>query len=213
MVLRPEDLERAEFEVVDSGGLDAAAVADLLGRAAERIRALEQDGLRAVGGTVAEMLDQAVKSSENITADATAEADNARTDATTEAKRITDEAAKVAAKQIADAERAASDQLEQATNEADSVLKKAHSDAVERSTQVLNQAQLRLDRLLAAERDVHDNLRTALADIQASVARVGVDQAAELALTVEELNLSVIDETKWAEDEPEDEVSARRRSA
>ena len=54
------------------------------------------------------------------------------------------------------------------------------------SRTVINEAQQRLDRLLAAERDVHDRLQAAMDDIQASVSRVGVSQAAELALMVED---------------------------
>ena len=49
MAIQPEELDAADVN-------DSAAMKDVLARAAERIRELEQDGVRAVGGTVAEML-------------------------------------------------------------------------------------------------------------------------------------------------------------
>jgi hypothetical protein len=64
MVIKPHDLENAQLPSVDEGGLDPEAVSELLAQAAARIRELELDGIRAIGGTVGEMLDQAVKSGE-----------------------------------------------------------------------------------------------------------------------------------------------------
>ncbi len=282
MELRPEDLEKVEFKAVDDGGVDSGEVKELLQRAAERIRALEQEGVRAVGGTVAEMLDQAVKSSEELTAQATADAgtiretaeaaattlegeaaaakaeaeadrataagelEEARAAATSEAEQlvtdakgeaeqlaaaatseaeqlvtdakgesdsIIEEAGAVAAKQITDAEHNAAEKLEAAESAAASLVEDAERSAIERSTLVINESQQRLDRLLAAERDVHDRLQAAMADIQTSVSRVGVDQTKELALTIEDPDPSAGDEARWADDPAPDEVSARRRSA
>lgn len=270
MELRPEDLEKVNFKMVDDGGIDPAEVEKLLQRAAERIRTLEQEGVRAVGGTVAEMLDQAVKSSEELTAKASADAgsiheaaeaakaeaqsereaakadaEEAReaaeadaeealtsakadaeelvagtktqielqmADAKSECESIIEEAAVVAAKQITDAELNAAEKIASAGTEAESLVRAAERNSIERSTRVINEAQQRLDRLLAAERDVHDRLQAAMSDIQTSVSRVGVDQGKELALTVEDPSPS-LDEARWADDDPPDEVSARRRSA
>ncbi|MDG2028884.1 MAG: hypothetical protein P8J50_17420 [Acidimicrobiales bacterium] len=80
----------------------------------------------------------------------------------------------------------------------------AEKDARERSTKVIHEAQQRLDRLLAAKRDVHDRPQAAMADIHASVSQVGVSQTDELALTVEDPD----GEVAWAEDL--DEVTARK---
>ncbi len=218
MDLRPEDLEQADLAAVEEGGLDPAAVMDLLRRAAERIRTLEQDGVRAVGGTVADMLDQAVKSADELREEAEAAAAHLRAEAEVEGARMKEEAAALAAKQIGDAERAVAEMIESATAEADALRETAERDAVERATAVINQAQRRLDRLLAAERDVHDRLQAAMTDIQTSVARVGVQQAEELALTIEDPDLSAVDEATWADDDRSDEdrtvaVSSSRRSA
>jgi hypothetical protein len=60
----------------------------------------------------------------------------------------------------------------------------------------------------AAERDVHDRLSAAMTDMQASVSRVGVSQAEELALTVEDPS----DDVTWA-DASADEVADQRKSA
>ena len=117
------------------------------------------------------------------------------------------------AKQIRDAEEAAATTIAEATAAAEAIAAQAEVEAIERSAQVINDAQQRLDRLLAAERDVHDRLQAAMADIQASVSRVGVSQDAELALTVEDPSPQpASDQTRWADD-PSDEVAARRRSA
>ena len=78
---------------------------------------------------------------------------------------------------------------------------------------VIKEAQQRLDRLLAAERDVHDRLQAAMSDIRNSVGRVGVDQDAELALTVEDPSPTVAEDATWADDDPRDEFSKRRKSA
>ena len=97
---------------------------------------------------------------------------------------------------------------DEAREEAEGIAAKAEAEAIDRSTRVINAAQQRLDRLLAAERDVHDRLQAAITDMQLSVSRVGVAQDAELALTVEDPNPMA----RWADDPP-DEVAARRRTA
>ena len=63
-----------------------------------------------------------------------------------------------------------------------------------------------------AERDVHDRLQAALADMQASVLRVGVAPEPEKPFTVDDDPPSVVHETLWG-DASSDEVSVRRRSA
>jgi len=169
---------------------DPAAVKQALADAATRIRDLERDGVHAIGGVVAEMLDHAAKSGDEIL-------DRARDDA---------QAIRAAA------ESAAADVIDQANATAEGIAAKAAADAIERSAQVITDAQQRLDRLLDAERDVHDRLQAALADIQASVLRVGVSPEPKKPFTIEDDPPSVVHETLWG-DESSDEVSVRRRSA
>jgi cell division septum initiation protein DivIVA len=205
----PEDLERAEFGTTDAG-FEPDAVRDLLRKAASRMRALEREGVKSVSESVGAVLEQAVKSGEDLIASATKDADAVRAAADGDAKRITGDAAAVAAKTIAEGEKAAAERLEAAQEQVEEILATAERNARERSAQVINEAQQRLDRLLAAERDVHDRLKAAMTDIQASVSRVGVSQSAELALTVEDPDSDV----HWADDAgTADEAAEARKSA
>ncbi len=204
--LTPEDLEKADFASAESG-FDPDAVRDLLSRAAERLREVEREGVKSVSGSVSAVLDQAVKSSEELVATATSDAEAIRATAESDATRIGDDAAAVAAGVIAEGEKAAAERVDEADGQVEDILAKADADARDRSAKVINDAQQRLDRLLAAERDVHDRLQAAMADIHASVGRVGVSQDAELALTVEDPEA----EPAWADDG--DEVAKKRKSA
>ena len=67
MGAEPDDLEAVDVT-------DREAVSRALAAAAARIRELERDGVRAVGGTVAEMLDQAASAGDEML-------EQARTDA------------------------------------------------------------------------------------------------------------------------------------
>jgi hypothetical protein len=203
----PEDLERAEFDSTD-GGFEPDAVRELLRKAAERMRALERGGVKSVSESVGAVLEQAVKSGEELVAPATKDGDAIRGAAEADATRIADDAAAVAAKRIAEGEKASAELVEAASTQVEEILATAEKNARDRSTQVINEAQQRLDRLLAAERDVHDRLQAAMTDIQASVSRVGVSQSAELALTVEDPNSDV----PWADD-ASDEIAEQRKSA
>ncbi|MEQ8841738.1 MAG: hypothetical protein RIB98_12235 [Acidimicrobiales bacterium] len=207
MDISPEDLERAEFDTTDNG-LDPDAVRDLLRKAAERMRVLERDGVKSVSSSVSAVLEQAVKSGEELVAAASKDADAVRTAAEHDAERIAKDAAAVAAKSIAEGEKASAELVEAADKQVEEILATAEKNARERSVRVINEAQQRLDRLLAAERDVHDRLQAAMTDIQASVSRVGVSQSAELALTVEDPNSDV----PWADDAA-DAIAAQRQSA
>lgn len=205
MAFTPDDLESVDVS-------DAGAVKDALTAAAARIRELEHEGIRAVGGAVAEILDHAVTSGDKLLAEATADAAATR-EAAEKAVAELSEAGEAAAKQIREAEQTAAATIAEATAAADGIAARAETEAIERSARVISDAQQRLDRLLAAERDVHDRLQAAMADIQTSVSRVGVSQKAELALTVEDpATEPVADDPRWADDPP-DEVTARRRSA
>lgn len=205
MAFTPDDLESVDVS-------DADAVKDALTAAAARIRELEHEGIRAVGGAVAEILDHAVTSGDKLLAEAKADAAATR-EAAEKAVAELSEAGEAAAKQIREAEQTAAATIAEATAAADGIAARAETEAIERSARVISDAQQRLDRLLAAERDVHDRLQAAMADIQTSVSRVGVSQKAELALTVEDpATEPVADDPRWADDPP-DEVTARRRSA
>ena len=59
MLLQPDDLESVDVA-------DAEAIRIALAAAASRIRELEREGVRAVGGTVAEMLDQAAAAGDEL---------------------------------------------------------------------------------------------------------------------------------------------------
>ena len=207
MDVTPEDLEQAEFATAEEG-FDPEAVRELLRKAAARMRAHEREGVKSVSESVSAVLDQAVKSGEELVASAEKDADAVRASAEGEAARIAKDAAEVAAKTIAEGEKASAEIIEAADKQVEEILAAAEKNARERSTQVINEAQQRLDRLLAAERDVHDRLQAAMTDIQASVSRVGVSQSAELALTVEDPNSDV----SWADDAAE-EIAAQRKSA
>ena len=114
---------------------------------------------------------------------------------------LTEDAAELAARRITEADRLAAGRLDYARQQVDEMLSAAETGARERATAVLSEAQRRLDRMLAAERDVHDRLKAAVADLSESVARVGVDQSAELALTVEEPlgDAVTVDDAPWAD--------------
>lgn len=208
MDVTPEDLERAEFETTDAG-FDPDAVRELLRSAATRMRALESEGVKSVSESVSAVLDQAVKSGEELVASATTDADAIRASAEVDVERIASDAAAVAAKTIAEGEKASAELVEAGSKQVDEILATAEKNARDRSAQVINEAQQRLDRLLAAERDVHDRLQSAMTDIQASVSRVGVSQSEELALTVEDPNSDV----SWADDAADEIAAQRNKSA
>lgn len=194
MDLTLEELERADLATA-ADGFDRDAVRDLLRRAAERIRVLEREGVKGVSESVSAVLEQAVRSGEELVAGATRDADAVRASAEADADRIARDAAEVAAKAIAEGERVAAEKVDAAQVQVEEILAAAEQEARERAKTVINDAQQRLDRLLAAERDVHDRIQAALADIQSSLTRVGVNQAAELALTVEEPDVDL----PWAD--------------
>lgn len=116
---------------------------------------------------------------------------------------LTEDAAELAARRITEADQLAAGRIAYAEQLVEEMLDAAESDARERANRVLSEAQRRLDRMLAAERDVHDRLKAAVADLSESVARVGVDQSRELALTVEEPGLDpvTVDDAPWADTE------------
>jgi cell division septum initiation protein DivIVA len=203
----PEDLERAEFDTSDDG-FDPEAVRELLRGAAERIRTLEREGVRSVSDAVSAILEQAVKTGEELTASATKDAAAVRAAAAGDAERSANDAEAVAAKTIAEGEKAAAALIGDADRQVAEILASAEKNARERSTEVINEAQQRLDRLLAAERDVHDRLQAAMTDIQSSVSRVGVSESAESALITEDTTGDVA----WV-NATADEMAAQRRSA
>ena len=88
-----------------------------------------------------------------------------------------------AAKIVADAEARASRMVDLATLKADELEKSANGRALERSTEVLNNAQDRLDVILAAERRVHERLLLALNELQGAVDLVGGESSPLLART------------------------------
>jgi succinate dehydrogenase/fumarate reductase flavoprotein subunit len=165
----PEELERAAFESVD-GRLDPDAVRRMLRRAAERIRMLEREGVKGVANSVGAILEQAMTSADAIIAAAKSDADAIRSAADADAARRTEAAAA----------------------EVDAIIAAAEQSAREHSIQVISDAQARLDRLLAAEREVHDRLHAAMTDLQSSVSRLGGSQSAELALTIDEPDLDMV---------------------
>ncbi len=208
--LSPAALENARFSTV-ADGFDPDEVRALLARVAERLRVLESGAIRGIGHSVEAVLEQAVKSAEELfdqarteVATLRAEAEEAaaalREEAFREAEEITDAAGEIAASRIAEGERLAAETIEAAERRAREMLLDADRAARDHANEVLGAAQRRLDRLLAAERDVHDRLSAALADIHASIARVGVDQQAELVLTTEEPDLPAVDvdSAPWA---------------
>ena len=99
----PEELERADFSTIDAG-YDPDAVRGLLRKAADRIRALERDGVKSVSASVTAVLDQAVRSGEDLVAEATRDAEAIRNAARADAERITTDAGEVAARAVADGE-------------------------------------------------------------------------------------------------------------
>lgn len=162
MDVTPEALERAALDTAD-GSADPGVVCEVLRRAAERIRVLEREGVRGVPHSVGAILEQAVTS-----ADALVEA--ARSDADAIRAAGDDEAAR---------------RIDAANAEIEEIIGTAERRARDHSMQVISDAQQRLDRLLAAERDVHDRLHAAMTDLQASVSRVEGSQSAEPAPTVD----------------------------
>ena len=117
---------------------------------------------------------------------------------------LTEDAAELAAHRITEADHLAAGRIAYAERQVEEMLAEAEADARSRAGAVLSEAQRRLDRMLAAERDVHDRLKAAVADLSESVARVGVDQSAELALTIEDpvIEPVSVDDAQWA-DTPE----------
>ncbi len=210
MDLTPEQLELADFTVLDDGGFAADEVRKLLRQVAEQLRGIERDGVRGVADSVGAVLDQAVKSGDDIVERANTDADAIRQAADADATRIRDDAAEVAAKTIAEGEKSAAELISEAKSASDQLAADTESSARKRSAEVISKAQQRLDRLLAAERDVHDRLTTALSDIHESLDRAGIDQTLELALTVEDPEADGPEsEANWADDdESEDPVES-----
>jgi len=201
MDLTPEQLELTEFTVLDDGGYAPDEVRVLVRRIAEQLRALHSEGVRGVADSVGAVLDQAVKSGEDIVARANADADAIRTGAEADAVRISDDAAEAAGKAIAAGESSVADAMTAAKEEIDAMMLEADAASRARSTAVISKAQQRLDRLLAAERDVHDRVTAALSDIHESLARAGIEQSRELALTVEDPDTDDPASTaSWADD-------------
>jgi cell division septum initiation protein DivIVA len=159
----PEDLERAALDAED-GRIDPDAIRALLRRAAERIRTLEREGVKGIPTSVGAILEQAVASADALIAAAKRDADAIRATGESESTR----------------------RVDAANAEVDAIIGSAEQRARDHSAQVISDAQQRLDRLLAAERDVHARLHTALTDLQASVSGLGGSQSAELALTMDE---------------------------
>ena len=114
---------------------------------------------------------------------------------------LTENAAELAAHRITEADHLAVGRVAYAERQVEEMLAQAEADARSRAGAVLSEAQRRLDRMLAAERDVHDRLKAAVADLSESVARVGVDQSTELALTVEDpvIEPVSVDDARWAD--------------
>ena len=106
MEVTPEALERAEFDSTDAG-FDPNAVRELLRKAADRIRALERDGVKNVSESVSAVLDQAVRSGEALMTAARNDADAVRSAADAQVDEI-----------LAAAENAARDRAAQVINEA-----------------------------------------------------------------------------------------------
>jgi len=201
MDLTPEQLELTEFSVLDDGGYAPDEVRTLIRRIAEHLRGLQSEGVRGVADSVGAVLDQAVKSGEDIVARANADADAIRTAAEADSERISEDAAEVAAKAIAAGELAVADSMAAAKEDIDKMMLEADAAARARSAAVISRAQQRLDRLLAAERDVHDRVTAALSDIHESLARAGIEQSRELALTVEDPETDDPASTaSWADD-------------
>ena len=183
MSIRPEELENADVT-------DVETTVDLLARAAQRIRDLEQHGVRAVGGTVAEMLDQAIRSGDEI-----------REKATNDATSMIENASRLQAE--AESERAIT--ANQAKETMDAALAEAaclRDEARAHSTQVLAEAQARLDQLLAAERAFHDRLTQAMVDIGTVVGRNDFHESAELELTNNNAELAAPGDRTEAERQP-----------
>lgn len=203
MDLTPEQLENAKFRVLDDGGLAPDEVRALLRQVAARLRGIERQGVRGVSAAVSAVLDQAVKSSEEILSGANSDAKAVRKAAVADAVKINDEARQVAANTIAEGEKKSADRIIATQSEIDQIMADADSAARARSSVVISKAQQRLDRLLAAERDVHDRVTAALDDIQNSLAKAGIDQSRELDLTVEDPGIDdPASEANWADDAP-----------
>lgn len=114
---------------------------------------------------------------------------------------LTEDAAELAARRITEADQLAAGRIAYAERQVEEMLAEAETNARVRAGAVLSEAQRRLDRMLAAEREVHDRIEATVADLSESVARVGVDQRRELALTVEEIVIepTSVDDAPWAD--------------
>jgi len=202
MDLTPEQLELADFTALADGGFAPDEVRALLRQVAAQLRSANSDGVRGVAESVGAVLDQAVKSGEDIVAAAGADADAIRAGAESDAERINADAAESAAATIAEGERAVAEMIGQSRSEIEAMKSAAEAEARANSASVIARAQQRLDRLLAAEREVHDRVTAALDDIHQSLARAGFEQSRELALTVEDPGLEdPLAGTSWADDQ------------
>ena len=143
--------------------------------AAKRAR----DAAEAFAASETERITQAKKESEE-------QASSVLADAQARAEQVTSAAETQAAALLDDAETRSEAQLGQAEDE-----------ARRRSTTVIAQAQGRLDKLLSAERDVHDRLVAASADIRVAIGRVAGRQAAELELATEDPTIDIDRVAPW----------------
>lgn len=172
----------------------AAAIAALETDETDRRAALdaEESSRRAtLESETSVQRDEAATRAAQLVADAETQASSVLKDAQAHAEQVTSSAEAQAAALLADAQTGSQDHLVQAEDEARL-----------RSSTIIAQAQSRLDKLLGAERDVHDRLVAASADIRVAIGRVAGRQAAEIELTTEDPTIDIDRAAPWNDDAP-----------
>lgn len=187
----PREIRRQTFSLARRG-FDTTEVTEYLGQLADQIEAAaaaaRQNRYRKLGQEVEAVLRTANEQAARMRAAAKRAASAARNDASLHAleqKRAADQDRDEAKRMLVRSQERSAALVRQAEEQAAGIVRTAEAMARTRTTQVLAQAQRRLDRLTRDEHQAESRLRTAQLDLQAVIERVGEPEADIIDLTAE----------------------------
>jgi DivIVA domain-containing protein len=175
----PREIRRQTFTLVRRG-YDTTEVGEYLGKLADQVEAVtaaaRQSRYRKLGQEVEAVLRTAHEQAARMRGAAKRSADATRNDAalySLEQKRGADQDRDEAKRMLVRSQERSASLVRQAEEQAAGIVRTAEALARTRTTQVLAQAQRRLDRLTRDEHQAQSRLRTAQLDLQAVIERVG----------------------------------------
>jgi DivIVA domain-containing protein len=188
----PREIRRKTFSLVRRG-FDPDEVARYLGELADQIDAItaaaRQNRYRKLGQEVEAVLRTAHEQAARMRIEAKRAAKAIKDDAALyalEQKREADQDRDEAKRMLVRSQERASSLVREAEEQAAGVVRTAEALARTRTTQVLAQAQRRLDRVTRDEHQAQHRLRTAQVDLQAVIERVGDATPGVIDLTSDE---------------------------